>query len=131
MHYDILIYNGTVITMDRHNRLLPDGYVGISGSDITAVDVRTGDLPPATQMIDARGGLIMPGLVNAHTHAAMTLFRGLADDLPLMDWLNHYIFRWNSLWMVILCPRERGWPALKWFCPAPPLSVTCIFLNTL
>ncbi len=92
MHYDILIYNGTVITMDHHNRLLPDGYVGILGSDIAAVDGRNGDWPKATKMIDARGGLIMPGLVNAHTHAAMTLFRGLADDLPLMDWLNHYIF---------------------------------------
>ncbi len=92
MHYDILIFNGTVITMDHHNRLLSDGYVGISGSEIAAVDGRNGDWPKATQMINARGGLIMPGLVNAHTHAAMPLFRGPADDLPLMDWLNHYIF---------------------------------------
>ncbi|MBW1763360.1 MAG: amidohydrolase, partial [Deltaproteobacteria bacterium] len=40
----------------------------------------------------ARGGLILPGLINGHTHAAMTLFRGLADDIPLMEWLNNYIF---------------------------------------
>jgi 5-methylthioadenosine/S-adenosylhomocysteine deaminase len=46
----------------------------------------------AAQQIDARGGLVMPGLVNAHTHAAMTCFRGLADDLPLMTWLNDHIF---------------------------------------
>jgi 5-methylthioadenosine/S-adenosylhomocysteine deaminase len=43
-------------------------------------------------MLDAKGGLILPGLINGHTHAAMTLFRGLADDLPLMEWLNNYIF---------------------------------------
>ncbi|HPB75924.1 MAG TPA: amidohydrolase, partial [Chromatiaceae bacterium] len=43
-------------------------------------------------VIDGRDCLIMPGLINSHTHAAMTCFRGLADDLPLMDWLNDYIF---------------------------------------
>jgi 5-methylthioadenosine/S-adenosylhomocysteine deaminase len=46
----------------------------------------------ATKIIDAKGGLVLPGLVNGHTHAAMTLFRGLADDLPLMQWLENYIF---------------------------------------
>ena len=43
-------------------------------------------------IIDAKGGLILPGLINGHTHAAMSLFKGLADDLPLMKWLNRYIF---------------------------------------
>jgi 5-methylthioadenosine/S-adenosylhomocysteine deaminase len=52
---------------------------------------------PARETIDAAGGIIMPGLVNTHTHAAMTLFRGLADDLPLMDWLNDYIFPAEAL----------------------------------
>ena len=52
-----------------------------------------GDRPESRITIDAKGGLILPGLVNGHTHAAMTLFRGLADDLPLMQWLNDYIFR--------------------------------------
>jgi 5-methylthioadenosine/S-adenosylhomocysteine deaminase len=46
----------------------------------------------AKEIRDARGCLVLPGLVNAHTHAAMTIFRGLADDLPLMTWLNNYIF---------------------------------------
>ena len=45
-----------------------------------------------TKVIDARGGLILPGLINAHTHMSMSLFRGLADDLSLDDWLNKYIF---------------------------------------
>ena len=42
--------------------------------------------------MDARGGIVLPGLINAHTHAAMTLFRGLADDLPLKTWLEEFIF---------------------------------------
>ncbi|MGD8901920.1 MAG: amidohydrolase, partial [Desulfobacterales bacterium] len=46
----------------------------------------------ASEVVDARGGIIMPGLINSHTHAAMTCFRGLADDLPLMTWLNGHIF---------------------------------------
>jgi 5-methylthioadenosine/S-adenosylhomocysteine deaminase len=53
------------------------------------------DLPDsneAEKTIDATGHLVMPGLVNTHTHAPMTLVRGLADDLPLMAWLNEHIF---------------------------------------
>ncbi|RMG55815.1 MAG: amidohydrolase, partial [Acidobacteria bacterium] len=46
----------------------------------------------ATHVIDARGAAVMPGLINGHTHAAMSLFRGMADDLALQEWLNRYIF---------------------------------------
>ncbi|MBA4395616.1 MAG: S-adenosylhomocysteine deaminase, partial [Desulfobacca sp.] len=46
----------------------------------------------AGAVLDVQGGVVLPGLINAHTHAAMTLFRGLADDLPLDDWLNRHIF---------------------------------------
>ena len=49
-------------------------------------------LPKAKDVLDAGGGIILPGLVNTHSHLPMTLFRGLADDLPLMEWLNDYIF---------------------------------------
>ena len=52
----------------------------------------TGEDFKARKTIDACGGLVMPGLVNTHCHAAMTLFRGLADDLELSAWLNEYIF---------------------------------------
>jgi 5-methylthioadenosine/S-adenosylhomocysteine deaminase len=52
-------------------------------------EVEPGD---ADELIDARGMALMPGLVNAHTHAAMTLFRGFADDLPLMEWLTEHIW---------------------------------------
>jgi len=61
----------------------------------------------AAEVLDAGGGLIMPGLVNAHCHAAMVLFRGLSDDLVLADWLNQVMFpaeaRWVNEEMVELC----------------------------
>ena len=80
--------------MDPHDTLIERGAVAVSADCI--VEVGTEDALNASyqaaRTIDARGGIIMPGLVNAHTHAAMTCFRGLADDLPLMTWLNDYIF---------------------------------------
>lgn len=90
---DTLLTNGLVLTMDAEQRIIPDGAVAIRGDRIAAVG-RAGDLRGGApgRVIDARGGIIMPGLVNTHTHAAMTLFRGLADDLPLMAWLNDHIF---------------------------------------
>ena len=54
---------------------------------------------PGAQRIDAGGGLIMPGLVNAHCHGAMVLFRGLADDLPLERWLGEHIFPAEAAWV--------------------------------
>jgi 5-methylthioadenosine/S-adenosylhomocysteine deaminase len=95
---DLLITNGVVMTMDTDGRIIPKGAVAVTGDTITAVgtaaDLRT---TSARETIDAAGGIIMPGLVNTHTHAAMTLFRGLADDLPLMDWLNDHIFPAEAL----------------------------------
>jgi 5-methylthioadenosine/S-adenosylhomocysteine deaminase len=90
---DILVTNGLVLTMDGEQRTIPGGAVAIRGDRITAVG-KAGDLGggAAGRVVDARGGIILPGLVNTHTHAAMTLFRGLADDLPLMTWLNDHIF---------------------------------------
>ncbi len=95
---DLVVTNGTVITMDPDHRVIENGSVAISNGTITAVGpgeaVR---VPSDADIIDADGGIIMPGLVNTHTHAAMTLFRGLADDLPLMDWLNDHIFPAEAL----------------------------------
>ena len=89
---DILIKNGTILTMDPQQTLIEKGFVCIVGDGISAVGKGDPHEVTARKTIDAKGGLILPGLINGHTHAAMTLFRGLADDLPLMDWLNHYIF---------------------------------------
>src|SRR3954469_7057187 len=91
---DLLITGGTVITEDAGHRVIPNGGVAISGADIVAVDTADAIRRQfrGTETIDATGQVVMPGLVNTHTHAPMTLFRGLADDLALMDWLNDYIF---------------------------------------
>jgi len=89
---DILIKNGTILTMDPQQTLIEKGFLCIRGDTISAVAKGEPHEFRAGRTIDAKGGLILPGLINGHTHAAMTLFRGLADDLPLMDWLNHYIF---------------------------------------
>lgn len=90
--FDIVVANGTVLTMNRENAVIEKGYLGILGDTISEIGPLREGVPDGKTAIDARGGLILPGLINGHTHAAMTLFRGLADDLPLMEWLNNYIF---------------------------------------
>jgi len=90
----LLIWGGTVVTMDARNTVIPGGAVAIQGDRIVEVG-SSDDLKQkyhASQTIDARNQIVMPGLINTHTHAPMVLFRGLADDLALMDWLQHYIF---------------------------------------
>lgn len=90
---DILVVNGTILTMDIHQTVLAEGAIAITGDRIAAIGpmAKFSDWR-APHTIDAGGGIIMPGLINTHTHAAMTCFRGLADDLQLMDWLNDHIF---------------------------------------
>ncbi len=90
---DILVSNGTVLTMDSKNTGFKNGAVAINKDKVIAVGhADEFSAWKASRIIDARGGIIMPGLVNAHTHASMTCFRGLADDLPLATWLNDHIF---------------------------------------
>jgi len=89
-----LLVCGLVLTMDADNTVLAEGAVAIAGDTIVAVgqkDALLARYPEAEQLALSRG-LVMPGLVNSHTHAAMACFRGLADDLPLMTWLHEYIF---------------------------------------
>jgi 5-methylthioadenosine/S-adenosylhomocysteine deaminase len=83
-----------VVTMDAQHRLIEDGAVAIRGDRIAAVGKRS-DIEKQFQpshRLDRPEALIMPGLINTHTHAAMSLFRGIADDLKLQDWLEKYIF---------------------------------------
>lgn len=91
---DLLLVNGTVLTLDDEGARFEPGGVAIRGAEIVAVgaadEVRAG--VSARKVLDVKGCVVLPGLINAHTHAAMTLFRGLADDLPLMDWLQQHIF---------------------------------------
>jgi 5-methylthioadenosine/S-adenosylhomocysteine deaminase len=74
--------------------VLPRGAVAISGRDITAVEPAEAIASryTAKDTVDAGGQIILPGLINTHTHAPMVLYRGLADDLALMEWLEKYIF---------------------------------------
>jgi 5-methylthioadenosine/S-adenosylhomocysteine deaminase len=91
---DILIIGGTILTVDHHDSKLEDGAIAVDKDAIVALD-RKEDILSAYRgrvTIDVPGSIIMPGLVNAHTHAAMTCFRGIADDMELMDWLSDYIF---------------------------------------
>ncbi len=94
MSYDIVIHNGVVITVNSDFDIIENGMVCITQEKLERIEARADDtpLPEAEQIIDAKGGIIMPGLVNTHTHLPMTLFRGLADDLPLSLWLGEFIF---------------------------------------
>ncbi len=90
---DLLISNGIVLTMDAAGTRIDGGAVAVTGERILALGPAADFAGwSAGRRIDAGGGIIMPGLINAHTHAAMTCFRGLADDLPLMSWLDDHIF---------------------------------------
>ena len=101
MSFDLLIYNGTILTLNADFDIVENGMVGIKGDTISLVGGLRADgrLPPAGERIDAGGGLILPGLVNTHTHLPMTLFKGLADDLHLERWLNDYIIPAESRYL--------------------------------
>ncbi|MEO7134535.1 MAG: amidohydrolase, partial [Vicinamibacterales bacterium] len=90
----LIINNGIVITIDGDRRILNPGSIAIDGSNIVAVDTPAAIASryTAAETIDATGKVVMPGLINTHTHAAMVMFRGLGNDLNLMDWLQKYIF---------------------------------------
>ena len=90
----LIVANGTIVTMDGNRRVIAAGSIAIDGTEIIAVD--TSDAVRrqfrSANTIDASGQIVLPGLINTHTHAPMVLYRGLADDLALMDWLTKYIF---------------------------------------
>lgn len=88
----IEIRGGIVIPVNPSGEVIHDGVVRVENGRI--VEVSPADSPPVegAEVIDARDHLILPGLVNAHTHAAMTLLRSFADDLPLMQWLEKKIW---------------------------------------
>src|SRR5437899_616273 len=91
---DLIIAGGTVITMDGARTIYDDGAVVVRGDTIVAVGPRA-ELEAkyaGSQVIDAKGKLVLPGFINGHTHVPMTLFRGLHDDVTLNDWLYKYIF---------------------------------------
>jgi len=91
---DLIVYGDHVVTMDEEMTIIEDGAVAIDEGVILAVGAAaTIDAEYAARdTLPGERRIVMPGLVNGHSHAAMTLLRGVADDLALMDWLNNYIF---------------------------------------
>jgi 5-methylthioadenosine/S-adenosylhomocysteine deaminase len=87
---NVLLTNALVVTMDEQFTIHASASVAVSGNAIAAVGDVAGDFD-AAETVDCRGRVVMPGLVNAHTHAPMTLLRGLADDLRLDVWLMGYM----------------------------------------
>jgi 5-methylthioadenosine/S-adenosylhomocysteine deaminase len=96
--FDLLVTNTTIVTMDPQRRVIEDGVIGVNGDSIafvgTAAELQAQTMKGrmAKETIDAKGKLIIPGLINGHTHIPMVLLRGLVDDVTLDDWLRKYIF---------------------------------------
>ena len=92
--FDIVVHNAITITVNAEFEIIKNGIICIKDRILQQiVPLEKGrPLPEALHVIDAQGGIVLPGLVNTHSHLPMALFRGLADDLPLMTWLNDHIF---------------------------------------
>ena len=93
---DLLLHAAHILcrTQDDALHSLSDGSIAVSGGVISALGSKA-ELAPqwrARRELQLGNALLLPGLINAHTHASMTIFRGIADDLPLMEWLNKHIF---------------------------------------
>jgi 5-methylthioadenosine/S-adenosylhomocysteine deaminase len=90
----LLVKAAWVLSLNPAHKIFAPGAVAIKGAHIVAVGPQDEIAArfAAARVLDYPQGLILPGLINAHTHAAMALFRGLADDLPLEEWLNSHIF---------------------------------------
>src|SRR2546428_8253064 len=90
----LVVIGGTVVSGNATHQILTPGAVAINGTDIVGVDRPDAIASQfnAAETIDARDQVVLPGLINTHTHAPMVMYRGLADDLALMDWLQKYIF---------------------------------------
>jgi len=91
---DLLVTGATVVTMDGQRHVWDDGAIAVKGDAIIAIGPGSDVLSKfeAAKKIDAKGKLIIPGLINGHTHIPMVLLRGLIDDVTLDDWLRKYIF---------------------------------------
>ncbi len=92
---DLLFLGGTVVTMNAEREVIVNGAVAVDAGAIVAVGPASEiaiQYEPRRVIRPAAHDIVMPGIVNGHNHAAMTLLRGVADDMRLMDWLENYIF---------------------------------------
>jgi 5-methylthioadenosine/S-adenosylhomocysteine deaminase len=126
MGADLLISGDFVLTFNEGKEVLEKGAVAVTGDGIVAVGEtsRLAEEIEAKEELDASGCLVMPGLINLHTHAAMSCFRGLADDLPLQEWLHEHIFpaeatyvsEENVYWATLLAVVEMIKSGTTTFC---------------
>ncbi|SME91358.1 amidohydrolase family protein [Desulfovibrio gilichinskyi] len=91
---DLIIYGSNILTQDENRSILTDGAIAVTGKIIADVGTKADiDLKwNSSKTLDVGNSIIMPGMINSHTHVPMTLMRGVADDLPLLTWLHEYIF---------------------------------------
>ena len=91
---DLIVYDDYLLTMEAGAPVIEDGAVAIAGDKILAVGSRKAidSQYIAPKSVSGRDRVVLPGLINGHTHSSMTLFRGMVDDLDLMTWLNNYVF---------------------------------------
>ncbi len=109
--YDLIVHNGTAVTVNADFDIIDNALICVRDGAICELraHLENDPLPEATETVNADGGLIMPGLVNTHTHLPMVLFRGLADDLPLAVWLNEHMFPAEN---KFLTPENVTWGTL-------------------
>jgi len=91
---DLIISGGIIVTMDAERRLVENGAIAVEKSQIVGVGTASeiAQKFTARQAINASNKVVIPGLINTHTHIPMSLFRGISDDLDLQEWLTKYIF---------------------------------------
>lgn len=89
---DILFKNITIVTMDENNFIIDNGYLGVTNGKISYLSKFIPKITPLKE-IDGKGKVVMPGLINCHTHIPMSILRGYADDCELYDWLYNHIFK--------------------------------------
>lgn len=104
---DLVIRDTTVLTMNAGFDVLPHHDVAVEGQRIVAVTPSGGAEPRARKMIDGRGLLTMPGLINAHTHVGMSLFKGTAAAAELFEWLD-----WTGRYQKRMTPEDAHWSVM-------------------
>lgn len=97
-HFDLLIKNATICTMDSDMSVIQHGYVAVKGSDI--VKIAEGQVPEGTtasKTIDASGQVLFPGFIDTHTHIFQSFLKGLGADHRLIEWLNRSALPYGAL----------------------------------
>jgi 5-methylthioadenosine/S-adenosylhomocysteine deaminase len=98
---DYIICGDYVLTMNENMDLIRGGAIAVKDTKIVDVDISENILKKysSEKIIEGKGRAVLPGLINTHTHAAMVYFRGLADDMPLKDWLEKHIWPVENKWL--------------------------------